>query len=150
MRVVIQRVSEAGVTIQGVVKDRIGPGLLVLVAVDAADTKDDIEWISGKIVRMRIFNDDAGLMNRSLLDTGGDLLVISQFTLFASTRKGNRPSYTRSAAPERAIPLYQQLLARLAADLGKAIHTGEFGADMNVSLCNAGPVTVFMDSKARE
>lgn len=150
MRVVIQRVSEASVSIHGAVKDRIGPGLLVLVAVEDADAAEDIEWISGKIVRMRIFNDEAGLMNRSLLDTGGDLLVISQFTLFASTRKGNRPSYIRSAKPEVAIPLYELLLARLKTDLGKTIHAGEFGADMKVSLCNAGPVTILMDSKARE
>jgi D-tyrosyl-tRNA(Tyr) deacylase len=150
MRVVIQRVSEASVTIRGAIKDRIGPGLLVLVAVEDADSEGDVEWISGKIVRMRVFNDEGGLMNRSLLDTGGDLLVISQFTLFASTKKGNRPSYSRSARPEVATPLYELLLTRLKADLGKNIHTGEFGADMKVFLCNDGPVTIVMDSKTRE
>lgn len=150
MRVVIQRVSEAGVSIDGKVKARIGAGLLVLVAVEEADTAEDIEWLSGKIVRLRIFNDDAGLMNRSVQESDGEVLVISQFTLFASTKKGNRPSYIRSAKPEVAIPLYEQFLTRLRTDLGKAVHSGEFGADMKVSLCNDGPVTIVMDSKARE
>jgi D-tyrosyl-tRNA(Tyr) deacylase len=150
MRVVIQRVSEASVAIEGIVKARIGPGLLVLMAVEEADTSEDIEWMSGKIVRMRIFTDDAGLMNRSVQESGGELLVISQFTLFASTRKGNRPSYIRSAKPEIAVPLYEQFLSHLRADLGKEIQSGEFGAHMQVSLCNDGPVTIFVDSKARE
>lgn len=150
MRVVIQRVSEASVAIEGIVKARIGPGLLVLMAVEETDTSEDIEWMSGKIVRLRIFNDAADLMNRSVQETGGEVLVISQFTLFASTRKGNRPSFIRSAKPEVAVPLYEQFLARIRTDLGKEIQSGEFGADMQVSLCNDGPVTIFVDSKARE
>jgi D-tyrosyl-tRNA(Tyr) deacylase len=150
MRVVIQRVREANVTIAGKVKASIGPGLLVLLAVEDADTADDIEWLSGKIARLRIFNDEQGLMNRSVQETGGEVLVISQFTLFASTKKGNRPSYVRSAKPEVAIPIYERFLSQLRADLGKEVRAGEFGADMKVALCNDGPVTIFMDSKARE
>jgi D-aminoacyl-tRNA deacylase len=150
MRAVIQRVSEAKVTIAGAVKGAIGPGLVVLLAVEAADTTEDIEWLSGKIVRLRIFNDDAGLMNRSVQEIGGDILLVSQFTLFASTKKGNRPSFTRSAVPAVAIPLYEQFIARLTQDLGKPTQTGEFGADMKVSLVNDGPVTIVIDSKARE
>lgn len=150
MRAVIQRVSEASVTIAGQVRSAIGHGLLVLVAVEDADTREDVEWLAGKIVRLRIFPDDAGLMNRSIQDLGGELLVVSQFTLFASTKKGNRPSYLRSAKPEIAIPGYESFVARLAAELGKPIHTGEFGADMQVSLVNDGPVTIVMDTKARE
>jgi len=150
MRTVIQRVSEACVKIHGHDKGQIGPGLLVLVAMEEADTAEDVEWMSGKIVRMRIFSDDAGLMNRSVQETGGDLLVISQFTLFASTRKGNRPSYLRSAKPEASIPLYEAFLVQLAVDLGKPVQSGEFGADMQVSLCNDGPVTIVIDSKNRE
>src|SRR5262245_7602398 len=139
MRAVIQRVSEAKVTIGGTIKGEIGPGLAVLLAVEAADTAEDIEWLSGKIVRLRIFNDDAGVMNRSVQETGGDILLVSQFTLFASTKKGNRPSYSRSAGPAIAVPLYEQFIARLTQDLGKAVQTGEFGADMKVSLVNDGP-----------
>lgn len=150
MRAVIQRVSEASVRIGGAVKGRIGHGLLVLVAVEDADTPEDIAWLSGKIVRLRIFNDDLGLMNRSVQEVGGGLLVISQFTLFASTRKGNRPAYTRSAKPEFARPMYVQFLAQLAADLGKPVECGEFGADMQVQLVNDGPVTITMDTRARE
>lgn len=150
MRTVIQRVSAASVTIGGEIKGQIGRGLLVLLGVEEADTAEDIEWLSGKIVRLRIFSDHEGLMNRSVQDIGGGILLISQFTLFASTKKGNRPSYLRSARPEVAIPLYEQFKTRLALDLGKVIAAGEFGADMQVSLVNDGPVTIFIDSKARE
>ena len=150
VRAVIQRVSRASVAIAGAEKSAIGPGLLVLLAVEDADTAGDIEWLSGKIVRLRIFNDENGVMNRSAQEIQGGILLVSQFTLFASTRKGNRPSYSRSAPPETAIPLYEQFIARLAADLGRPIQTGEFGADMQVSLVNDGPVTIIIDSKVRE
>ena len=150
MRAVIQRVTQASVTIDNSVHGAIGPGLLVLVAVEEPDTAEDIQWLSGKIVRMRIFSDDQGLMNRSIQETGGDILIVSQFTLYASTKKGNRPSYTRSAAPPIAIPLYEQFVAQVAADLGKPVQTGRFGADMKVSLLNDGPVTIVIDSKSRE
>jgi D-aminoacyl-tRNA deacylase len=150
MRAVIQRVSEASVTIAGQVKGAIGRGLLVLVAVEDADTSEDSEWLAGKLVRLRIFPDDAGLMNRSVQDVGGDILVVSQFTLFASTQKGNRPSYLRAARPEVAIPKYEAFVARLAAELGRPVATGEFGADMKVALLNDGPVTITVDTKARE
>jgi len=150
MRAVIQRVSSASVAIGGQNRAVICRGLLVLLAIEAADTGEDIEWLSGKIVRLRIFNDANRVMNCSILESGGDILLISQFTLFASTKKGNRPSYTRSARPEFAIPRYEQFIARLAHDLGRAIQTGEFGADMQVSLINDGPVTIVMDSKVRE
>ena len=150
MRAVIQRVSSANVVIGGNVKGAIGQGLLVLLAVEEADTGEDIEWLSGKIVRLRIFNDEAGLMNRSVQEVQGGILLISQFTLFASTKKGNRPSYSRSARPEVAVPLYEQFIQRLTADLGKPIETGEFGADMKVTLTNDGPVTIVIDSKQRE
>ena len=150
MRAVIQRVSEAFVTINGATKGAIGPGLLVLCAIEEPDTPEDIEWLSGKIVRMRVFNDAEGVMNLSVQDANGGILLISQFTLFASTRKGNRPSYSRAARPEIAIPLYQQLIQRLTADFGKPIQTGEFGADMQVHLINDGPVTILIDSKLPE
>ncbi len=150
MRTVIQRVSEADVTIGDQVKAAIGPGLLVLVAVDDVDTAEDVEWLSGKIARLRVFSDEAGLMNRSVQDIAGELLVISQFTLFASTRKGNRPSYTRSARPEVAVPLYEKFLAQLAAESGRPVRAGEFGADMQVTLVNDGPVTILIDSRQRE
>jgi len=150
MRVVIQRVAEAKVTIHGVIKGAIRHGLAVLLAVEEADTTEDIEWLSGKIVRLRVFDDEHGVMNRSVQEAQGDILLVSQFTLFASTRKGNRPSYSRSARPEIAVPRYEQFVARLAQDFGKTIQTGEFGADMQVSLVNDGPVTILMDSKARE
>jgi D-tyrosyl-tRNA(Tyr) deacylase len=150
MRAVIQRVSEAKVSIAGVVKGAIQHGLTVLLAVEAADTAEDIEWLSGKIVRLRVFDDENGVMNRSVQEAQGGILLVSQFTLFASTKKGNRPSYSRSAPPEIAVPLYQQFIARLAQDLGKPIETGEFGAEMLVSLTNDGPVTIIIDSKARE
>ncbi len=150
MRAVIQRVSEGKVTIAGQVTAAIGRGLVVLVAVEEADTAEDIEWLSGKITRLRIFSDAEGLMNLSVQDIGGEILVISQFTLFASSKKGNRPSYTRSARPEVAIPRYEEFLARLSQDLGKSVSAGVFGADMQVSLCNDGPVTIIIDSKLRE
>lgn len=150
MRTVIQRVTEARVTIAGAVQGAVGRGLLVLLAIEKADTAEDIEWLCGKIVRLRIFNDENGVMNRSVQEAGGEILLVSQFTLFASTKKGNRPSYSRSARPEIAIPLYEQFIARLNQDLGKPIQTGRFGADMQVGLVNDGPVTILIDSKARE
>jgi D-tyrosyl-tRNA(Tyr) deacylase len=150
MRAVIQRVSSASVVIAGAVKAAIGPGLLVLLAVEEADTPADIDWLSGKIVRLRIFNDEEGLMNRSVLEVGGGILVVSQFTLFASTKKGNRPSFSKSARPEIATPIYEQFIAKLTADMGKPIQTGEFGADMRVTLVNDGPVTIIIDTKNRE
>ena len=150
MRAVIQRVSAASVSIDNQLKSAIQRGLLVLIGVEESDTNEDIEWLSGKIVRLRIFNDEDGVMNRSVQDASGQILVVSQFTLFASTKKGNRPSYLRSARAEISIPLYQQFLSRLEQDLGKPVQTGEFGADMQVSLINDGPVTILMDSKARE
>ena len=150
MRAVIQRVAEAKVSIGGAVKGAIQHGLVVLLAVEEADTAEDIEWLSGKIVRLRVFDDDHGVMNRSVQEAGGGILLVSQFTLFASTKKGNRPSYSRSARPEIAVPLYEQFARRLAQDLGNQIETGEFGADMLVSLTNDGPVTIIIDSKMRE
>ena len=150
MRAVIQRVSSASVAIGGQTKAVIGHGLLVLLAIEDTDTGEDIEWLSGKIIRLRIFNDANGVMNCSVRESGGAILVISQFTLFASTKKGHRPSYSRSARPEIAIPLYEAFRARLATDLGGPIQTGEFGADMKVALVNDGPVTILMDTKLRE
>jgi D-tyrosyl-tRNA(Tyr) deacylase len=132
------------------VKGAIDKGLLVLLAVEEVDTAEDIEWLSGKLVRLRIFDDANGVMNLSVQETQGEILLISQFTLFASTKKGNRPSYSRSAKPEIAIPLYEQFIQRLTADFGKRVQTGEFGADMKVSLTNDGPVTIIIDSKNRE
>jgi D-tyrosyl-tRNA(Tyr) deacylase len=150
MRVVIQRVSQAGVTIAGAVKAAIQNGLLILLAIEESDSAQDIEWLSGKIVRLRIFDDEQGLMNRSVRETGGAILLISQFTLLAGTKKGNRPSFSRSARPEVAVPLYEQFVRRLTEDLGRGIQTGEFGADMKISLTNDGPVTIIIDSKSRE
>lgn len=150
MRAVIQRVTEAKVTIAGAVRSAMGPGLVVLLGVENADTPQDIEWLSGKIVRLRVFNDPNGVMNRSVQEVCGEILVVSQFTLFASTHKGNRPSYSRASRPEIAIPLYDQFIHKIAADLGRPIQTGEFGADMKVTLTNDGPVTIIIDSKQRE
>ena len=150
MRAVIQRVSKANVTIHNQVKSCIEKGLLVLVGIEDADDRSDIEWLSGKIVNLRIFNDEQGVMNLSLKDTGGDILIVSQFTLHASTKKGNRPSYIRASKPETAIPIYNKLITQLTADLGKEIYTGEFGADMKVQLLNDGPVTIVMDTKMKE
>ncbi len=150
MRAVIQRVSEAKVAIGGAIRGAVERGLLVLLAIEEADGAEDIEWLSGKVVRLRVFDDENGVMNRSVQEAQGGILLISQFTLFASTKKGNRPSYSRSARPEAAIPLYEQFIQRLTADFGKPIQTGEFGADMQVSLTNDGPVTIIIDSKSRE
>ncbi len=150
MRAVIQRVSEARVTIGNVPKAAIRRGLLVLVGIESADTDDDIAWLSGKIVRLRIFDDAEGVMNRSVQEAGGEILVVSQFTLFASTRKGNRPSYSRAAPPQLAMPVYERFVARLAQDLGRPVQTGEFGAHMDVSLTNDGPVTILIDTRQRE
>ena len=150
MRAVIQRVSRASVTINGKIKSAIGPGLLVLLGIEDVDTPADIEYLSGKIVQLRIFNDAAGVMNLSVKDTGGDILLVSQFTLHAATKKGNRPSYIRASKPAIAIPYYEEMIASLQAQLGKVIQTGEFGADMQVELLNDGPVTILMDSRNRE
>jgi D-tyrosyl-tRNA(Tyr) deacylase len=150
MRVLIQRVSEASVTVDERTLGAIGPGLLVLLGIEAADTEEDIDWLCGKIARLRIFSDGEGRMNRSVVDTDGGLLVVSQFTLFASTKKGNRPGFPRSAPPPVAVPLYECFLRRLEEMAGREVATGEFGADMRVALVNDGPVTIWMDSKARE
>ncbi|MFN4974091.1 MAG: D-aminoacyl-tRNA deacylase [Bacteroidota bacterium] len=150
MRIVVQRVSSASVTVEQQITGHIGKGLLVLVGIEEADQKEDIEWMAGKIVNLRIFPDEQGVMNRSCLESGGEILLVSQFTLHAMTKKGNRPSYIRAARPEVAIPIYEQLIQRLAALLGKPIATGIFGADMQVSLTNDGPVTIWIDSKNKE
>jgi D-tyrosyl-tRNA(Tyr) deacylase len=150
MRAVIQRVSEAKVTIGGAIKGAIQKGLVVLLAVEESDSPEDIEWLSGKIIRLRIFDDEAGMMNLSVQEIQGDILLVSQFTLLASTRKGNRPSYSRSAQPQIAIPLYEKFIQHLQQDFGKPIQTGEFGAQMLVSLTNDGPVTIIIDSTRRE
>ena len=150
MRAVIQRVSNASVTIAGSNHASIQLGLLVLLGIEEADTDQDIEWLCGKIIRMRIFNDDRGLMNLSVQEMAGDILVVSQFTLHASTKKGNRPSFTRAARPALSIPLYEAFLRKMEEDLGRPVLAGEFGADMKVSLINDGPVTIVIDSKARE
>jgi len=150
MRAVIQRVSEASVTVEGKITGSIQEGLLVLVGIEDADTIDDIVWLSGKIVNMRIFNDANGVMNRSVKEVDGDVLLVSQFTLHASTKKGNRPSYSRASKGDYAIPLYERLIEQLRIDLGKHIQTGVFGADMKVRLLNDGPVTIVMDTKNKE
>lgn len=150
MRVVIQRVSKASVAVEGEVVGAIESGLMALVGVEDADAEADATWLAGKIVRQRIFEDDEGLMNRSVADVEGGILAISQFTLFASTKKGNRPSFTRSAKPEVAIPLYEFFVSELSRELGKPVATGKFGAMMDVALVNQGPVTICIDSKARE
>jgi D-tyrosyl-tRNA(Tyr) deacylase len=150
MRAVIQRVSTASITIGGQITATIKLGLLVLLGIEESDRVEDIEWLSGKIVRLRVFNDEAGVMNRSLNEVNGELLVVSQFTLFASTKKGNRPSYTRAARPEMAVPLYEQFIQKLTSEFGKQIETGRFGADMQVALVNDGPVTILIDTKTRE
>jgi D-tyrosyl-tRNA(Tyr) deacylase len=150
MRVILQRTQQASVTIDGVIVSQIGQGLLVLVGIEGDDTASDAEWLAGKIVAMRIFADAEGKMNLSVKDIDGDLLVVSQFTLHAATKKGNRPSFLRAARPEIAIPLYEQFLTALEAELGKPVPRGVFAADMKVSLINDGPVTISMDSRARE
>lgn len=150
MRAVIQRVSSASVTIDGAVKSAIGPGLLVLLGVGHEDGQEDIGWLVKKITSLRIFNDSSGVMNRSVIDIIGDVIVVSQFTLMASTKKGNRPSYIGAAGHEKAIPLYKGFCTALSIALGRPVGTGEFGADMKVALVNDGPVTICMDSKNRE
>ena len=150
MRVVIQRTTHASVTIGGQLKSAIGPGMLILVGIEDADGPEDIDWLCRKIVNLRIFDDDEGVMNRSVLETGGDILVVSQFTLHASTKKGNRPSYIRAARPEISIPLYEQFCEALSQALGKSVETGQFSADMQVELLNDGPVTICMDTKNKE
>ena len=147
MIAVIQRVTRASVTIEGNVKSSIGKGLLVLVGIEDADTQEDIDWLSGKITGLRIFNDADGVMNVSVKDDGGDILVVSQFTLHASTRKGNRPSYIKASKPDIAIPLYEKFVRAVEESLGKFVYTGEFGADMKVELLNDGPVTIIIDTK---
>ncbi|RMG87394.1 MAG: D-tyrosyl-tRNA(Tyr) deacylase [Bacteroidetes bacterium] len=150
MRVLIQRVSEASVTIDSIVKSKIGQGLLLFLGIEAADTVEDIEWLCKKIIQLRIFGDDEGKMNRSVQDVGGEILVVSQFTLHASTKKGNRPSYIRAAKPDFAIPMYEKFVAALSRAFGKPVKTGEFGAMMDVALINDGPVTIWIDSKNKE
>lgn len=150
MIAVLQRAAEASCTIEGQVKSKIGAGLLVLLGIEEADTREDIQWLCKKIVNLRIFNDEAGVMNKSLLEEGGELLLISQFTLHASTKKGNRPSYIKAAKPPIAIPLYEATIVQLEAELGKSIQTGAFGADMKIGLLNDGPVTIIIDTKDRK
>ncbi len=150
MRVVIQRVSEASVTVNESITGSINQGLLVLMGIEDADTIEDIEWTVGKIVNLRIFNDENDVMNRSVLDIGGQILLVSQFTLHASTKKGNRPSYIKASKPEIAVPMYEKMIAALQLALGKPIETGIFGADMKVRLLNDGPVTITIDSKNKE
>lgn len=149
MRIVIQRVSHASVTIDGVCKSAIQAGFLILVGIEEADTQEDADWLCKKVIGLRVFDDEQGVMNRSILDVGGEILVISQFTLMASTKKGNRPSYIRAARHETAIPLYEYFCNELSIALGKQVGTGEFGADMKVELLNNGPVTICIDSKTR-
>lgn len=150
MRVLVQRARQASVTVEGRVTGEIGPGLLLLVGIEEEDGAEDIAWLTRKLSQLRIFNDEAGVMNRSLLDCGGEVLAVSQFTLFASTKKGNRPSYSRAARPERSSPLFDQFVASMAQTLGKPVPTGVFGADMQVALVNDGPVTIWLDSKTME
>ncbi|MEQ1676403.1 MAG: D-aminoacyl-tRNA deacylase [Chitinophagaceae bacterium] len=150
MKAVIQRVSKASVTIDGKIHSQIGQGLLVLAGIEDADTMEDIEWLSGKIVNLRIFNDANGVMNESVKDKNGEIILVSQFTLQASTKKGNRPSYIKASKPEIAVPLYEKMIQQLTTDLGKPIGTGIFGADMKVELVNDGPVTIVMDTKLRD
>lgn len=150
MRAVIQRVTKASVTIDGKINGQIKNGLLVLVGIEDTDGDEDVEWLSNKIVNLRIFNDEDGVMNISLRDMGGDILLISQFTLHAMTRKGNRPSYIKASKPEIAVPIYEKMISQLSNDLGKEIQTGIFGADMKVELLNDGPVTITIDTKNKE
>ncbi len=150
MRTVIQRVSRASVSIDGKIKSTIGNGLLVLIGIEESDNQDDIDYLCKKITQLRIFNDEEGVMNRSVMDVNGEILVISQFTLHAGTKKGNRPSYIKAAKPEISIPLYECFCRVLNNTLGKDVQTGEFGADMQVSLINEGPVTILIDSKNKD
>jgi D-aminoacyl-tRNA deacylase len=150
MRVVIQRVSNASVTINGKIKSSIGNGVLVLIGIEDADALEDIEWLSNKIINLRIFDDENNVPNISVKDNNGDILLVSQFTLHAATKKGNRPSYIKASKPDTAIPLYEKMIEQLENDLGRKIQTGEFGADMKISLLNDGPITIFIDSKNKE
>jgi len=150
MRVVVQRVLEASVAVDGQISGEIGHGLLVLAGFEDADSVGDLNWMAGKIVRMRLFSDDAGVMNHNVREVGGEILAVSQFTLFASVKKGNRPSWSRAARGDVSQPLFQDFVARLERELGRAVATGIFGADMQVSLVNDGPVTVFVDSRSPE
>lgn len=150
MRVVVQRVSNASVEVDGSIVGAIGKGLMVLVGIEDADALEDIQWLSSKLTQLRIFNDEAGVMNVSLKDIDGELLLVSQFTLHASTKKGNRPSYIKASKPELAIPIYEQFKKQLELDLGRRVATGIFGADMKVSLINDGPVTIIIDTKNKE
>lgn len=150
MKAVIQRVAKSSVTIEGEIVASIQKGLLILVGIEEADTKEDIEWLSSKIVNLRIFDDDNNIMNLSIKDVNGEVIIVSQFTLHASTKKGNRPSYIKAAKPEIAIPLYNQFIQQIEKDLAKKVQTGQFGADMKVSLLNDGPVTILIDTKNKE
>ncbi len=150
MRAVIQRVSKASITINGGIHSQISKGLLILLGIEDADTIEDIEWLSAKIVNLRIFDDAAGVMNESVKDIKGEIILVSQFTLHASTKKGNRPSYLKASKPDKAVPLYEKMIQQLSTDLGKQIGTGIFGADMKVELLNDGPVTIVIDTKNKE
>jgi len=150
MRVVIQRVSEASVNVREVVKSSIKKGLLIFLGIEKSDSSEDVIWLCKKIAQLRIFSDNKGLMNRSILDIKGELLVVSQFTLHAKTKKGNRPSYAKAAKPKQAIPLYEEFVIVLEKEIGKTVKTGEFGANMKVSLCNDGPVTIIIDTKKKQ
>jgi D-tyrosyl-tRNA(Tyr) deacylase len=150
MRLVIQRVAHASVTIEGVLKSKIEKGLLILVGIEDADTDADINWLAQKVVNLRIFDDENGVMNRSVIDTDGEILIVSQFTLHAMTAKGNRPSYIRASKPDFAIPMYEKFCAKVSELLGKEVGTGQFGADMKVELLNDGPVTILIDSQRKE
>jgi D-tyrosyl-tRNA(Tyr) deacylase len=150
MRALIQRVSEASVTIDGEIKSEIKNGLLVLLGIEDADTEQDISWLSSKISKIRIFDDENGVMNKSVVDVDGDIMVVSQFTLHAGTKKGNRPTYLKASKPDFAIPMYEKFLSQIRKDLDKEIGSGEFGADMKVALINDGPVTIWIDSKNKE
>ncbi|AOM76989.1 D-aminoacyl-tRNA deacylase [Pedobacter steynii] len=150
MRAIIQRVTEAACLVEGKTTGSIETGFLVLLGIEDADTSEDLEWLSQKIVNMRIFSDENGLMNKSLADVNGNILLISQFTLFAATKKGNRPGFTRAARPDKAIPLYEEMIRRLTVLLQKEVQTGIFGADMKISLLNDGPVTIMIDTKNKE
>ena len=150
MRTVIQRVKHASVKVNGSIVSSIGEGLLILLGIEAADTEEDIEWLCRKIIGLRIFDDEEGIMNRNILDVGGEIIVVSQFTLMASYKKGNRPSWLRAAGHEHAIPMYERFVAKLSEGLGKAVRTGVFGAEMQVELVNDGPVTICMDTKNKE
>lgn len=150
MIAVIQRVTEARVSVEGKIKGSIGHGLMILLGIANEDSEEDIDWLGRKIANLRIFDDEAGVMNKSLVETGGDILLVSQFTLHASTKKGNRPSYIKAARPEIAVPIYERMKNSLQLELGKIIQTGEFGAMMQVSLCNDGPVTIIIDTKDKK